>query len=149
MKHLFLGAATALSIVVASASTASAQAPGTVASLATQSNPETILLDARKASVGIAYTHMTIPVQPGPFTIDYPEWIPGEHSADGPLGDISELRVSANGKPIEWHRDQVDLYAYHIDVPQGVTTINADFTVLLNGPGTFATRNVMVGNWNR
>ena len=149
MKHLFLGAAAALSIVVASASSASAQAPGTVASLSTQSNPETIVLDARKASVGIAYTHMTIPVQPGSFTIDYPEWIPGEHSADGPLGDISELRVSANGKPIEWHRDQVDLYAYHIDVPQGVTTINADFTVLLNGPGTFATRNVMVGNWNR
>jgi predicted metalloprotease with PDZ domain len=149
MKQLFLGAAAALSIVVASASTASAQAPGTVASLATQSNPETIVLDARKASVGIAYTHMTIPVQPGSFTIDYPEWIPGEHSADGPLGDISELRVSANGKPIEWHRDQVDLYAYHIDVPQGVTAINADFTVLLNGPGTFATRNVMVGNWNR
>jgi predicted metalloprotease with PDZ domain len=149
MKHLFLGAAAALSIVVASASSASAQAPGTVASLATQSNPETIVLDARKASVGIAYTHMTIPVQPGSFTIDYPEWIPGEHSADGPLGDISELRVSANGKPIEWRRDQVDLYAYHIDVPQGVTTINADFTVLLNGPGTFATRNVMVGNWNR
>ena len=150
MKHLLLGAAAALSIALASTMTASAQDAGTVPSLATQTNPETIVLDARKASVGIAYSHMTIPVQPGPFTIDYPQWIPGEHSADGPLGDVSELRITANGKPLEWHRDQVDLYAFHLDVPQGVTTIKADFTVLLNGPpGTFATRNIMVGNWNR
>ncbi|HEY5339489.1 MAG TPA: hypothetical protein VIK27_00555, partial [Candidatus Aquilonibacter sp.] len=61
----------------------------------------------------------------------------------------SELRVSAGGKPIAWHRDQVDLYAFHIDVPQGVSTIDVDFTVLLNGPETMATRNIMVGNWNR
>jgi predicted metalloprotease with PDZ domain len=150
MKHLFLGAAAALSIALASTTAASAQGgPELAASLATQSNPETIVFDARKAPVGIAYTHMTIPVQPGPFTIDYPEWIPGEHSADGPLGNMSELRISGNGKPIEWHRDQVDLYAFHMDVPQGVSTINVDFTVLLNGPETFATRNILVGNWNR
>lgn len=158
MKHYLLGAAAALAVALASTGFASAQEAGdyetapqsqTVPSLATQSNPETIVLDARKAPEGIAYSHMTIPVQPGPFTIDYPEWIPGEHSPDGPLNDISELRVSANGKPIEWHRDQVDMYAFHITVPQGVSTIDVNFTVLINGPGTFATRNIMVGNWNR
>jgi predicted metalloprotease with PDZ domain len=152
MKHVILGAAAALSIALASFTVAGAQTtqdPGTVPSLATQSNPETIVLDARKAPLGIAYARMTIPVQPGPFTIDYPEWIPGEHSPSGPLNDMSELRVSANGKAIEWHRDQVDLYAFHIDVPQGVTTVNVDFTVLLNGDETFATHNIMVGNWNR
>jgi predicted metalloprotease with PDZ domain len=119
--------------------------------LATQNDPMTVVLDARKAPVGLAYTHMTIPVQPGPFTIDYPQWIPGEHSPSGPLNDMSELRVSANGKPLAWNRDQVDLYAFHLDVPAGVHTIDVDFTVLLNGPDgeTFATRNIMVGNWNR
>lgn len=118
--------------------------------LATQSNPVTITLDARKAALGRAYAHLTIPVRPGPFTIDYPEWIPGEHGPTGPLSDISELRVSAGGKQLRWQRDQVDLYAFHVNVPPGTSSVNVDFTVLLNGGGDMmATRNILIGNWNR
>ena len=122
--------------------------------LATAQNPMTITLDERTAPRGFAYTHMTIPVRPGPFTLDYPQWIPGEHAPTGPLNDLSELRISANGSPIEWQRDPVDMYAFHIDVPQNVTRVNVDFTVLLNHPNVFldgqlATRDIMVGNWNR
>jgi predicted metalloprotease with PDZ domain len=117
--------------------------------LATASNPMTIVLDARKAPLGLAYAHMTIPVAPGPFTIDYPEWIPGEHEPSGPLNDMSQLVIRANGKPLAWHRDQVDMYAFHIDVPTGVHSVDVDFTVLLNADGAMATRNIMVGNWNR
>jgi predicted metalloprotease with PDZ domain len=123
-------------------------------SLATASNPMTVVLDERMAPRGIAYTHMTIPVAPGAFTLDYPMWIPGEHGPTGPLHDLSELRISANGQPIAWQRDPVDMYAFHITVPPGIHRVNADFTVLLNQPNNFvdgqlATRNVMVGNWNR
>ncbi len=143
----------AISGVVAGAFRASA-APGLAVSLATQSDPMTVVLDERTAPRGIAYTHMTIPVRPGPFTLDYPEWIPGEHGPTGPLHDISELVVKANGRPVAWHRDQVDLYAFHVNVPQGVTKLDVDFTVLLNTENNFvdgqlATRNIMVGNWNR
>jgi predicted metalloprotease with PDZ domain len=127
------------------------QPPPLDAPLATQSTPMTVVLDARKAPLGLASTHMTIPVAPGPFTLDYPEWIPGEHSPSGPLAGMSELRISANGAPLRWQRDQVDLYAFHITVPTGVHTVDADFTALLNtdSGGTMASRNVMVGNWNR
>jgi predicted metalloprotease with PDZ domain len=123
-------------------------------SLATASNPMTVVLDERLAGRGIAYTHMTIPVSPGAFTLDYPEWIPGEHGPTGPLHDMSELRISANGQPITWQRDPVDMYAFHITVPPGVHRVNVDFTVLLNQQNNFtdgqlATRNIMVGNWNR
>ena len=122
--------------------------------LATASNPMTVVLDERTAPRGFAYTHMTIPVKPGPFTLDYPEWIPGEHGPTGPLHDMSELVITANGQPLKWLRDQVDMYAFHIDVPQGVSTVNVDYTVLLNTTNNFidgqlATRNIMVGNWNR
>ena len=122
--------------------------------LATASNPMTIVLDERTAPRGFAYTHMTIPVKPGPFTLNYPMWIPGEHGPTGPLNDLSELRISANGQPITWQRDQVDMYAFHITVPPGVNRVNVDFTVLLDRPNNFvdgnlATRNIMVGNWNR
>ena len=116
--------------------------------LATATNPMTVVLDARKAPLGLAYTHMTIPVAPGAFTIDFPQWIPGDHSPSGALNQMSELVVRANGKPLAWHRDQVDMYAFHLTVPPGVTTITADYTVLLNAEGTMATPNIMVGNWN-
>lgn len=127
---------------------------GLAPSLATAGNPMTVVLDERPAPRGLAYTHMTIPVRPGPFTLDYPEWIPGEHGPTGPLHDVSELRITANGQSISWERDQVDMYAFHIIVPPNVYRVNVDFTVLLNAPnnftdGQFATRNIMVGNWNR
>jgi predicted metalloprotease with PDZ domain len=129
-------------------------ATGLATSLATAGGPMTVVLDERTAPRGLAYTHMTIPVRPGPFTLDYPEWIPGEHGPTGPLHDISELRISANGQPISWQRDQVDMYSFHIVVPPNVYRVNVDFTVLLNTPNNFvdgqlATRNIMVGNWNR
>ena len=114
----------------------------------------TVVLDERNAPRGIAYTHMTIPVNPGPFTLDYPEWIPGEHGPTGPLHDMSELVITAGGQAIAWQRDRADMYAFHLNVPRGVHTIRVDFTVLLNTANNFvdghlATRNIMVGNWNR
>jgi predicted metalloprotease with PDZ domain len=122
--------------------------------LATKSNPMTVVLDERTAPRGFAYSHMTIPVKPGPFTLTYPEWIPGEHGPTGPLNDLAQLKISAGGQSIPWERDRVDMYAFHINVPNGATTVNVDFTVLLNHPNNFvdgqlATRNIMVGNWNR
>ncbi|EQD27184.1 peptidase M61 domain protein, partial [mine drainage metagenome] len=92
-------------------------------SLATRSNPEILTLDARDAGRGLMTATMRIPVRPGPFTFVYPEWIPGEHGPTGPLADISQLRVSANGKPLTWRRDKVDMYAFHVEVPSGVTAL--------------------------
>lgn len=122
--------------------------------LATARNPMTVVLDERTAPRGFAYTHMTIPVKPGAFTLAYPMWIPGEHGPTGPLNDMAQLKISAGGRPIAWQRDGVDMYAFHINVPNGVRTVNVDFTVLVNHPNNFvdgqlATRNIMVGNWNR
>jgi len=133
---------------------AQSPAPHLDPSLATQADPMTVTLDETTAPRGFALTHMTIPVKPGPFTLDYPQWIPGEHGPTGPLNDLAVLKISANGTPIAWSRDQVDMYAFHIVVPPGVTHVDADFTVLLNAPpgfldGALATTNVMVGNWNR
>ena len=56
-------------------------------SYATQSNPETLVLDARDAGRGLMTATLRIPVEPGPFTFVYPEWTPGEHGPTGPLAD--------------------------------------------------------------
>ena len=151
MKHIIVAGIASLAVSLAAVPARAQQALQLDQPLATQSDPMTIVVDARKAAIGLAYAHMTVPVAPGPFTIDYPQWIPGYHSPGGPLAGMSELRISANGAPLPWQRDQVDLYAFHVDVPVGVRAIDVDFTAIMNlGDGaTIATRNIMVGDWDR
>jgi predicted metalloprotease with PDZ domain len=116
---------------------------------ATQLQPLTLVLDASQVARGIAYVHETVPVAPGPFTLVYPKWIPGEHGPTGPLNDLAAIRISAAGKPLDWRRDIVDLYAFHVDVPAGTQSIDVDFDVLLNSPDVMSTHSVAVINWNR
>jgi predicted metalloprotease with PDZ domain len=161
MKHGFLMQCMLCAAFVASTAVGLAQTPEpppndtfapdvpTATPYATQSVPMTLVLDARAAPRGLMYSHMTIPVRAGLFTFVYPEWIPGEHSADGPLNNVSQIHVSAGGHSLAWHRDVVDMYAFHVDVPPGVSSIDVDFTVLANGAGTMTTPHVAVVNWNR
>ena len=136
-----LGSATCLAQVVHNAD---------ATPLATKSAPMTLVLDARDAGRGLMYSHMTIPAKPGDFTIEYPQWIPGEHGPTGPLNDLTQLRVTANGKDLTWRRDKLDMYGFHVDVPQGVSSIDVTFTVVLNAPGdVMSTRNLAIVNWNR
>lgn len=116
---------------------------------ATQANPETLVLDASTAGRGFAISTMQIPVRPGPFTFVYPEWIPGGHGPTGPLGAISQIEVSANGKRLTWHRDTLDMYAFHVQVPRGVASIQVRFTVLLSAPNPMWTHNLAVINWDQ
>ncbi|MFN2529072.1 MAG: M61 family peptidase [Candidatus Baltobacteraceae bacterium] len=124
---------------------------GTAAvSFATAASPMTVVLDARQASRGLMFAHVTIPVRPGPLTLVYPKWIPGEHGPTGPLHVLASLHMSAEGHALQWRRDDVDLYAFHVDVPSGATALNVDFDVLMNAQGdTMATKNVAIVNWNR
>src|SRR6185437_9773244 len=102
-----------LSLSLAAAATA-AEPNANARPYATQSNPETLVLDARDAGRGLMTATMRIPVAPGPFTLVYPEWTPGEHGPTGPLADLSQIRISANGRQLEWRRDPVDMYAFHV-----------------------------------
>jgi predicted metalloprotease with PDZ domain len=143
-----LAVAGAFTILVPAAARA-AEPNASAVSYATASDPETLLLDAREAARGLMVSHLTIPVRPGTFTFVYPEWIPGEHGPTGPLENITEMRVSANGQALHWERDQVDMYAFHVRVPQGVNRIDVDFRVALNAPDAMSTKNVAIVNWNR
>ncbi|HVC02611.1 MAG TPA: hypothetical protein VND80_10455 [Steroidobacteraceae bacterium] len=107
------------------------------------------MLDASTAGRGFMTSTMQIPVKSGEFTFVYPKWIPGEHGPTGPLADVSQIKVSADGKPLSWRRDQVNLYAFHVAVPGHVSSITVQFTVLLNSPDVMATPNLAVVNWNR
>jgi len=92
--------------------------------------PLQIHVDASDTRQGIFRVHETIPVAPGAVTLLYPEWIPGNHSPSGPIAMLAGLKITANGKPLKWKRDKYDVYAFRVDVPQGVAAIEVDFQYL-------------------
>jgi predicted metalloprotease with PDZ domain len=94
--------------------------------------PGTVSLqvDASDTVQGIFRAHETIPVKAGALTLLYPQWIPGDHSPTGPISMLAGLQISANGKPLKWKRDEYNVYAFHLDVPDGVSTIDVSFQYL-------------------
>jgi predicted metalloprotease with PDZ domain len=85
-------------------------------------------IDASDTSRGIYRVVETIPVAgPGPLTLLYPEWLPGNHAPRGPIASLAGLRITANGRPVEWRRDPGYVYAFHIDVPEGVRALRVEF----------------------
>ena len=75
----------------------------------------------------ILYVEEVIPVEPGALTLYYPKWIPGDHSADGPIEDVMGLEFSAGGKSIAWQRDELDHFTFHLTVPADVNKLEVRF----------------------
>ena len=46
------------------------------------------------------------------------------HTPRGDIKNITGFKASANGRELKWVRDNLDVFAFHIDVPQGVTAID-------------------------
>ena len=92
--------------------------------------PGTIQLDvdASDTSQGIMRVRETIPVaSAGKLTLLLPQWLPGHHGPDGQLDKIAGVEFFANGQKLKWFRDPVDVYAYQVDVPSGVSAVEARF----------------------
>lgn len=120
-----------------------------------QSGEIQLTVDATQVPLGLVKTHMVMLVQPGPLTLYYPKWIPGEHGPDGPISNVTGLYFHANGKLIPWQRDKLDVFTFHVDVPQGATHLDVDFDYLEPQSGGFAsgaassTDKLVVISWNQ
>ena len=114
--------------------------PGTIA----------IHVDASDTVQGIFRVHETIPVKSGALTLLYPQWIPGDHSPSGPIAMLAGLKLSGNGKPLMWKRDKYNVFAFHLDVPTGVSSIDVDFQYLSGRSGDFdITDRMMDMEWSK
>ena len=82
-------------------------------------------VDATEAPRKIFHARMTIPAKPGTLTLYYPKWIPGEHGPTGPIQDVAGLKFTANGKALAWRRDLLDGWTFHVEVPAGVSSVEA------------------------
>ena len=87
-----------------------------------------INVDATDIDRHIFNIHETIPVRGGePLVLLYPQWLPGNHSPTGRVDKLAGLMISANGARVPWVRDVVDVYAFHVNVPAGATTLDLTF----------------------
>jgi len=127
-KRKSAGAAFALIVVIAtlhSLAIASATPPA----------PITIAVDATQVSRRILHAKLVFPVSPGPLTLYYPKWLPADHSPDGPVWNLAGLKFSSAGQEIPWLQDDVDMYAFHIVVPEGKSSVVASLDFLISAPG--------------
>ncbi len=129
--------------------------PGAVQVSAQPGAPIRLRVDASQAPMRIIHTEMTMPVRPGPLTLYYPKWIPGEHAPDGPTANLVGLKFTANGQSIPWRRDLLDMFKFHLTVPAGVSALNVKLDYIEPeaesgfSAGASATEKLVVISWNQ
>ena len=87
-----------------------------------------LTIDASDVTRAIFRIHETVPVaQAGDFVLLFPKWVPGGHSPRNDIKNATGFRFTAGGRELKWVRDTLDVYAFHVAVPQGVSSIDVDF----------------------
>ena len=125
-----------------------------VAASAQTQLPIHVTVDVTDAPRKILHAALTIPVQPGPLTLLYPEWIPGEHGPTGPITDLAGIFIRANGNDLAWRRDDVNMFAFHLNVPEGVSSLDVKLDFLATAPasgftaGASTSANLAIVSWN-
>jgi predicted metalloprotease with PDZ domain len=92
--------------------------------------PVRVAVDLRDAPKRIFHSKLEFRVKPGPLTLVYPKWIPGEHSPTGPILNLTGLHFRAGDKEIPWRRDDEDMYAFHCEVPAGASVLEVSLDYL-------------------
>src|SRR5262245_5806469 len=125
------------------------------AAIAFAQQPIRLRVDATEAPRRLYHAELVIPATPGPMDLFYPKWIPGEHAPSGPVTDLAGLKISAAGRTIEWKRDSVEMYAFHLTVPPGASALDVRLDFLSNSDaatlatGATATSELAILNWNQ
>ncbi len=110
-------------------------------------------VDLTDAPQNIYHAKLTLPVKPGAMTLVFPEWIPGNHRPSGPIAGLTGIHMEAGGKPIAWQRDNVDMYAFHVVVPDATQELIVFLDAITSndsagGGGPAASSNLLDLNWN-
>ncbi len=118
-------------------------------------SPIRLNVDASDAPQRLLHATMQFPVRPGPMSLLYAKWIAGGHSPTGPIEDLVGIRMTVNGKAVPWHRDDVNIFEFHVDVPQGVSTLDVAIDFISPpdtggfSSGSSITSQLAVLSWNQ
>ena len=98
-----------------------------------------LAVDATDTDHRIMQVVETIPVAAGPLVLLYPQWLPGTHSPSGRLDQFSGLVCRDGTAPpsagrdaprIAWTRDPLNVWAFHFDIPAGMSSLTCRFDLL-------------------
>ena len=106
-----------------------------------------LTVDATMSPEKMLHGKVVMPAKPGDMTLYFPKWIPGGHGPQGPITEFTGLKFEANGKPIPWQRDLLDVFTFHVKVPEGASHLEATYDVI-EPEGYSATDKLMVLEWN-
>ena len=87
----------------------------------------TVAVDATDLDHRLFTIHETLDVAPGPLTLLFPRWLPGDHGPYGKPGRLAGLVIRANGQRLDWQRDPLDPQAFRVDVPAGAQRLDIAF----------------------
>src|SRR5215475_3385551 len=82
-------------------------------------------VDATQAPMKILHVTVSMAARPGPATLFYPKWIPGEHMPSGPIANLTGLHMFADSSELQWRRDLLEMNAFHVTVPAGARELRA------------------------
>ena len=110
-------------------------------------------VDLTDAPRNIYHAELKVPAKPGAMTLVFPKWIPGNHRPSGPIAALTGIRMEVAGKALAWERDAVDMYAFHLKVPESANTIDVYLDAITSndsagGGGPAASSNLLDLNWN-
>lgn len=91
--------------------------------------PIKLEIDATDTLRSVYVVKQTIPVPSGmrKLTLLFPEWLPGNHAARGPINLVSRFDFTANGQTLAWVRNPLDVYQIDVTVPEGAREVVAQF----------------------
>jgi predicted metalloprotease with PDZ domain len=88
-------------------------------------------VDASDIQRRIIQVRETLPVtDAGEMVLLYPQWLPGTHAPEGAIDRFAGLKITADGKPVAWTRDTVNVFAFHVRPPAGARTLEVEFQFL-------------------
>jgi predicted metalloprotease with PDZ domain len=117
--------------------------------------PVRLQVDATDVTRRVLHVRMSLPAGPGPMSLLYPEWIPGEHAPTGPVVNLVGLKIMAGNAVVPWRRDSVNMYEFHVDVPAGASSLDVAFDFLAApesegfSSGGSTTSELAVLSWNQ
>ncbi len=113
----------------------------------------TLDVDASDIERRIFRVRESIPVRGSePLVLLFPQWLPGNHGPSGRVDKVAGLEIRAAGATVPWKRDPVDVFAFHVAVPAGATSLDVQFEFLSpvdTGEGrVMVTPNMLNLQWN-
>ncbi|RRA48126.1 M61 family metallopeptidase [Acidipila sp. EB88] len=94
--------------------------------------PVKLMVDLSDNARRVATVHEEIPVAKGAkeLVLLYPQWIPGNHSPTGPISKLGGIVTTVDGTRVQWVRDRVNVYAFHVPLNAGAKSVGLDFQYL-------------------